>query len=341
MKYRIENINHLWRIPSEMVYCNIAMRKILSLLKGTLNSVFDLYIDRGKHFLNFSLLFAIVSSLFCFLIAGFVSIAAYYIFQTADNTSSLGMFDIFSEIAFYGHWTGVATTMLTVSVGLYAVYLKYAIDDHINLPSITDFRNTIETKNWTAFWYAIAVCTLVLIVTSRPLFVVNEYEQNGLLNLLQTEYSDVSESRMAIFSAWANTVIELIKQYLPYVAGMYIILKDYHDKLNRPLLRKYRAAFLAVLILAFCTNSVMSNVMFYANTCIIKLITIPFNNAIAFGLLSFFVSVVTITFFLLAFAAFMLYPVKYIYESLSQEADESSMEASAGFPESDLLLPDR
>jgi hypothetical protein len=280
-------------------------------LKTSIIQIIDLYEQRSKSFYSFSLIFSIFSTIITGIIAVIIGLLASNILNIDGISKNSTFWEIIREPFILKHIGELSSYLIIISLGLYAVYLKKNLNNIGFHPTFKNFLKTITSKNWKNFILIIGLFCLIYLLTFKELF-DTEKENTGILGLLNQFIDPNYVSRKILFYKWINSIIELVKNYLPYFGAMYILISDQYEKLDKNILKQYKSIFLVMIILSFCVNTILTNVMEYLNFYVINLINIPFHEPILVSILKFNFFIIATAYFYLALIGTFLFPIMNI-----------------------------
>lgn len=241
-------------------------------------------------------------------VSALIALLADNIFHYNRVTEGFSLWILVTEPFIATHMTELMKYLIIISFGLFAVYLKNKIEDKEIKPTFKDFKKTITSENWNSFFIATGLYCLLYLLTFKELF-DTQVNDTGAIEFSGFPGDSDSMNRKLKFLTWINSIIELVKGYLPYIGAMYIVLSDYYDKIDKEVFKKFKIAFITIIILALCTEAISDRVIWYLDYYIINLIKVPFKNEIVSSIFQFFVYIVTGAYFYLAFAGAILFPI--------------------------------
>ncbi len=285
--------------------------KVLDILRDSILSIFDLYRQKGRSFFGFSLNFAIWTAVFTFLLATFIC----FLGDTIYDYRKLKGDDFFSNLLFEPymsvHFFNLSKSFALISFGIYAFYLFLNLNTPDFKPGINHLVKTCPNSLWSAAGIVLAAFSAFYLLTFKDLFDVR-YDESGIFDVNEIFGYSKRIDKENQFYEWINSVIWLLKYYLPYLAATILFLMASGEDFSLKMLIRYKNAFLTILILAFCieaiTDVLVNDIDFY----FVSLIKIPFSEYIAFSIFGMFIKILVSAYFFLAFAAMILFPVIHV-----------------------------
>ncbi len=283
-------------------------------LKYTLNGIFDLYKIAAKKLYGLSFVYSIVSS----IVAAIISLICCFIFfEITDNPPypSENFLDrFFMDTLTLQRLQDIVKAILILNFGLYGIFLlREESINRKNKYSLKQLIVAISKDDWTRYFVFLVMILLINGLLFKQLFDTSS-DNTGFISFLGA-YSPFD--RKVKFYSWLNSIVELIKVYIPYFLAMLLIMFNYGEKLSIENLKKYKVAFISALILSFCIETLSREVANYVNYYIISLIKIPFINEFFPAVFGFLILIAITAFFYLGFAATIAYPFKYQYEAIN------------------------
>jgi len=308
---------------------------MIDALKFSINSIFDFYRQKIKGFYNFSLgfialsaVYSVVISITIILISDKFGILPKY--QLSHN-NSIGEFLLDSLTSQAGR--SLLESFAILSLGLYAIYLKGQLQND-QKSSVKGFLKALSTKDWTMFMFvALIVCVIQVITIDGPFY--SNQNEKGLLGTINIFYQETWKIRLF---KWLDSIINLIKDYLPYIGALYLVMNNIKDRPGQQLLKNAKTILLPVLILSFCANTIGGEVFYYFHKYIITLFYIPFRDNISPGILGIVAYIIMTAYFVPAVAGAVLFPVLNGVRAQNVEPLEDTTEPEE-LPNSVLDLP--
>jgi hypothetical protein len=278
----------------------------------SLQSIFDLYKEKRNSYFGFSFSFGMLSLFASLVLSLLVCYAAKAIFDWDGSDKP-----IFEDTLIMTTFPKIMSYFYAVSFGMYAIYLRKILHTKAQDSTLSEMYNSINEKptlnglfeSITPRMQTLIISVIVVIGLIYTLlfkeFYYAKYQDWGIMNESSLEDSPVKEN----FFVWLNAVIELFKQYLPYLGALYIFLSDYDSSFSTTSFSKYKQSIITFLLLSFCIVSISANVKSYLDVYIISFINIPFEIPFVRGVFSTFISVFFGAFCYLGFAASILYSV--------------------------------
>ncbi|MES2555631.1 MAG: hypothetical protein V4604_05740 [Bacteroidota bacterium] len=288
--------------------------KLLSQIQFSINGIFDLYITQGRRFYGFSILFAILSSIWSIIIGGIV----LYIYFTIAYTMGETRFDA-SQILFDSgngaeslRYTSVFIMILNLS--LYALALNQFKRSTSTRISFGTFFRCIPSSTWlTYFMFAVGgvlfICLLCDSLT--PSSQINGSSLERMTRL----FSGSSLDEVFI------SLVALLLQFSPVVLGFFLIHLTF--KRNGTGLKKKEIlhTLLTTVILAFVLFICASKLVEFVNDYIIRLISIPFQEMLIPSILSIMIYISLFGVFYLGLAGSYLLPFLFHEDNADQKRD--------------------
>ena len=278
----------------------------------SISSIFELYRSKAKSFYGFSFAFILLASIVS-------AVCALIVCWGADKLYILG-YDELRFYIWYLKFTQLSIYCLVIFLGLYALCLKKVEDKRIiDKPSLQIFIKSISQNEWNNFVILLSIYLILYMITIKDLFDTSS-EKTGFFNFSQN-YNSTDDAKYKLYG-WLNSMIQLIKEYLPFLFSFLFLARVIIGKLSWKIIMQYKNALLSLFILVFCISAISLSINDYIIKYIIKLIEVPFKDSIGPGIFSSFIYFMLGTYFCLAFAAAIYYP--FIYEhkkiiSLSEE----------------------
>jgi len=284
---------------------------MFEILKNTVSSTFDLYKDRGKLFYSFSCYFTVLANIGLSIFALFYCNWLNDMMPLTNYIEGRGFLDIFSNPFILHSVTLFARSLMIISIGLYAAYLL----QEKNKPDIKDFFNTINPPVWHCFYLIAGLFCLLHAITFKNIFAI-ENENEGMMQILNTFGAEGPKIK---FFKLLNGLVTLIKTYLPYFGAALITLTAMGEKINTSTIKKYKKAFLSILFFSFIIEKVSEGLMRDVYPYLSDLFRIIFPDSMILFLFHAFIYLLIITYFILALAAAILYPLKCQKEKITVE----------------------
>jgi hypothetical protein len=278
----------------------------------SLQSIFDLYKEKRNSYFAFSFSFGMLTLFASLVLSLLVCYAAKAIFEWEGNNEV-----IFEDALVMKNFPKLTSYFYVLSFGMYAIYLRKILHIKAQDSTLSEMYNSVNEKPTLNGLFASITPRMQTVIISVILvigiiytllfkeFYYAKYQDWGIMNESSLEDSPVKEN----FFIWVNAVIELFKQYLPYLGALYIFLSDYDSSFSTTNFSKHKQSIITFLLLSFCIASISANVKSYLDIYIISFINIPFKIPFVRGVFSTFISVFLGAFFYLGFAASILYPV--------------------------------
>jgi hypothetical protein len=276
----------------------------------SLQSIFDLYKEKRNSYFAFSFSFGMLTLFASLVLSLLVCYAAKAIYDWDGNDKA-----IFEDTLIMTTLPKILSYFYIVSFGMYAIYLKKILHTKAQDSTLADMYNSMNEKPTLNGLFASITPRMQTVIISVILvigiiytllfkeFYYAKYQDWGIMNESSLEDSPVKEN----FFVWLNAVIELFKQYLPYLGALYIF--DYDSSFSITDLSKYKPSIIIFVLLSFCIVSISFNVKSYLDVYLISFINIPFEIPFVRGVFMTFMNVFFGAFFFLGFAASILYSV--------------------------------
>ena len=278
----------------------------------SLQSIFYLYKEKRNSYFEFSFTFALFS-LFCSIF--FTTIVCLvakeiYVWEGSDK-------EILSEdVVAMSKCLKLMSYYFVLSFGIYAIYLRKLLNidsQNTNLenqkPTLKGLFKSLTPSNKSNILKVISVISIVYLLFFKSLFGYQE----GNLGIFNYIGLDNSIIRNLLF--WLNSIVELLKQYLPYLASFYIFLSDYNPSFSFKDISKYKNAIFIFVLISFCIVAISGHLKSYIDVYVINLITIPVHTDFVKIIIQSFCYVFVSSFFYLGFAASMIYSVVNQYNT--------------------------
>lgn len=283
---------------------------LLKHLQFTLNSIFDLYINHGKKYYGFSLLFAIVGTISCFIVS---LLLVFLIGSITDAPARESLFGLSMMEHATEHYQEVFSLMIGLTMGIYALCIRHSSEDPGEKITLGSSFRRIGADTWLFF-------ALAAIGGGLFIYFVDDQLRNArgsgspLENLI---------SYSGIWDYWFLDIFSYVKVLLPFVLSFFIIrgqLKKsgiYTSKTNR------RATFWSALILGFVINTL--SVTFIA--MVSRLFMTPLARFFEFSMvlpivLTFCLYIFILSRFLPGLGGALVYPMLYEPErSISESSN--------------------
>lgn len=290
----------------------------------SLQSIFDLYKEKRNSYFAFSFSFGMLSMLASGLISYIVCLLAKKVFEWEGSNDSF-----VNDAVAISKFTKLLSYFFILSFGLYAIYLRKIIRDEsqqsnlsehkiILKPTLKGLFKAIIPRNRTVILIVIFFVSLVYILLFKEIYNPKN-DDLGFIKDQGWEYNTPPKNALI----WLNSIIELLKQYIPYFGAFYIFLSDYDSSFSLSSFSKYKQSILTFLLLSFCVSSILIYSKSYLDLYIVNLITISLRMDFVKGILQIFVSVFVSAFSYLGLAASIMYPVMNQHETINSNYNES------------------
>lgn len=292
---------------------------MLDSLKFTFSSIFDFYKNRSKKFFSFSLTFLLIASTGAPVLGIIVCWFADKLYIYGYASASGGNFGDFL-FNVMGKLQDFCISFGIIVFGLYAVFLKkYEEGSSEEKISFKIFWNSISKDDWDYFFLLIIIYSAIFILTFKKVFnVISDGGHYGVFSMPGLAEDDTPRIK---FFRWMNSIIELVKMFIPYLFAWALIVRSFGEKLNWSTFKKYKAGFFAMLGISFFIESISNSANGYIKYYVIKAVEIPFKDTIGPGLFTIFIYVMIGAFFIPAIAGSMYYSFLYEYNRLNPAAE--------------------
>jgi hypothetical protein len=225
-------------------------------LKETLVYVIDHFnVESKKHF-NLSLSLFVILSIGVAVFGFLLLLAGAVVFGYTRNLD-LATFleEAMVNKGLANEWVAIAHSLGVLFFGLYGSFIISTINDprldKKNKYTMADFREFISPEEWRAFIILLLILFAIHFITFKPLHSWFHYSTRDYLY----DPRDVQGEIVGGLVSWLDSVITLIKTYLPYLFASFFIITVYGRKLNKQTLKEYKWPILTALFLAFCTDT--------------------------------------------------------------------------------------
>jgi hypothetical protein len=142
-----------------------------------------------------------------------------------------------------------------LGIGLYGSFIISTInDDRLNTKesyTLKNFREFISPEEWRSFLILLLILFAFHFIAFKSMMSWFHYDRTGLYAFaLLDSKSQIIESLLS----WVDSVIDLMITYLPFLLSAFFIITVYGNKLNKQVIKEFKPAILASLLLAFCIN---------------------------------------------------------------------------------------
>src|SRR3989338_1551522 len=189
--------------------------KLLTQLQFSINGIFDLYITQGRRFYGFSILFAILSSLWS-AILGLVVVYIYFIIANMLDLNSMNFNKRFFDGDSIIYATGAAEFIMIINMSLYAIALNRFKREVTQRISFGTFFKCIDSSTWGLYF----ICTTAGVIIMNLLTDFATPSPNyagGSMQQLRSLYEGPSATDL-FFSFCV-----FILQFTPIVLGFFIL----------------------------------------------------------------------------------------------------------------------
>lgn len=288
-------------------------------LKYTVNSIFDLYRAHLRRLYSVSVSFSIISTVASLVLAALAMLVVMLIID-------IRLFNFDSKLEEF-IWNGITTArfytllgaLVFISSGIYSIYILQ--NEPAGFEEKPTFRRIIDSvgrNEWEVFVGLVVAILLFNTILYYDVFTPPRFgDGRGIWGGNGYDYN--TDNRVWKFYTWLNSMIELVKTFLPYFLTMLLILFVFTGHISWENIKKFRCAFGASFILSFAMEELSASVISYFKTYIVKLIDIPFSIPVFPGIAELLFTVLAIGFFYPAFAGAMLYPFKFESERLAAQ----------------------
>jgi hypothetical protein len=279
---------------------------MIKILRSTINSILDLYLQKEKSFYNFSFFFALLSIVWSFMLGCCVIFFGDLIYKTGSLNDP-------SFLIKYLYRDGLILFYFSITnIGLYAIYLGKIIDTGKS-PSMKGFFDSLTKSDWLKYFIVIGVLVFFYAILFVDLFDLNNMnqgeEEEGIMGVLNS-YSNYSPNeRLEKFYLWCNSMQFICKFFAAYIAASILLVWSKSSKMDLSILKKYRSSVWAVMIVAFCLESLSGSVNYYFKQYFLELISIPFKSELFKVVVGGVFTLLLVAYFCLAFAGAILFTV--------------------------------
>jgi hypothetical protein len=266
----------------------------------SLQSIFDLYKEKRNSYFEFSFSFAVFSVLASIFITTIVCLLAKEIFEWEGsdkpiNEDVIAMTKCYKLMSYY----------FVLSFGVYAIYLKNLLNKNsiVEKPTLRGMYANLTSQNKLTILSVVIAISIVYIIFFKSLF-GNQEGNLGMINDIE-----LGNSMTKRFLLWLNSIVELLKQYLPYFGAFYIFLSNYDKSFSFKDILKYKRPILTFILLSFCIVSISGHLKSYIDVYIVNFIFIVFKIEIVQVIIQSFIYIFISSFFYLGLAASIMYPV--------------------------------
>ncbi|ASS49447.1 MAG: hypothetical protein A3D31_02995 [Candidatus Fluviicola riflensis] len=287
--------------------------KLLTQLQFSINGIFDLYITQGRRFYGFSILFAILSSLWS-AILGLVVVYIYFIIANMLDLNSMNFNKRFFDGDSIIYATGAAEFIMIINMSLYAIALNRFKREVTQRISFGTFFKCIDSSTWGLYF----ICTTAGVIIMNLLTDFATPSPNyagGSMQQLRSLYEGPSATDL-FFSFCV-----FILQFTPIVLGFFILyrsLKKTGIELHQ---KEIARTLLTVVILSFVIYIGATSISTFVNNYIVRLISMPFQEPLIPGILTLVIYVFLIGLFYLGLAGSYLLPFFFHENDVDQKRD--------------------
>lgn len=284
---------------------------LLSNLQFTIHRIFELYKTQGKRWYGFSMLFTIFSLLFCTLVTGALLFVYYAVERMTDGTG-VSVSRIFEGMFLSNDLTIYSQFAITLTFGLYALFI-YLQEQSPATDKIT-FGRFFESIGGNTLWLYLLFTVGGIVVSKLTGGLLNpslHFDRDSL-----RQFTGLVEGGFSPFMEWLFSLLQFLLNQLPIVLTFFLI-RMHLSKRGLVLVNKeVRTAFFALLIVYFAINNFSIDVVYFVNSYIMKLIMIPFTEALIPTVLLIAIYVFLIALFAAGIAGSLIYPFLYHNETI-------------------------
>ena len=223
-------------------------------LKETLVYVIGHFsVESKKHF-NLSLTLIIIGTILALIIGVIFLLIGACAFGYFNVNTFWG--DILTNVHLLNQIKALMNGIGILGIGLYGSFIISTInDDRLNTKpeyTLKDFRMFISPEEWRSFFVLLLVLIAFHFINFKSMVSWFHYDRVGFYAYAQMDSkSQVVEGLLS----WIDSVINLISTYLPFLLSTLFIITIYGNKLDKQVIKEFKAAILTSMFLAFCINT--------------------------------------------------------------------------------------
>lgn len=288
---------------------------MVEIIRYTVISIFDLYVKRGKQLFAMSFKVAILVSVYSALLAGALMLFAGSVYSKGTQYS--GIESLLYDTILNTHWSSLIGYISIITFSLFGLFLKRIEEvDFYGHGNVWDSLQAIDKKTYAELTVLFCISYLLCFWAESWLYSPADEGYTGVLDYLST---GPGRNIGKDFKQWVLDFAAMAGSYTPAVLGALIIARNFTNLNYTKLIRVYKQAFVAAVLLLFVALAIEIQARVWLQKYVVELLTLPFGNSITLSAFTAFVLIVVGAFFLPALAGTMLYPVQYVFESLPVE----------------------
>lgn len=297
---------------------------MIGTIRYTLFRVFDLYLLQARRYASFWPLYLFVALLVSAALAALVCLVAVKVYHLRSYDSTLlRQLDLVSDPGLLRHWTDILSRMAVFFMAVFAAFTPAWDDAAPERITLKDVRNTLVARHAGALARMSGSLCVIEVLLFREPFRMSAYGDaiwdGSIIN------EDVSEVGMAVM-AWVNALVDQVRAFVPYVLGLLFLARTWKISVGT-VIKEYRRAFWAVLVLAFCLGAIQSDLLGLINTFVWPLLLAPFSGPAIPSVLGMALILFLFSWTVPAYAGIVRAPLEY---ALVQEAQQPGPLDQAG-----------